>query len=434
MTTHCIDQDNPQLPYVDVVHAAAPVEDVNPAAAALEGDAELQFRPEFRRYTRLSGPTGMKPFTYAVRECLGDFARSDGYAWPTIKQMADLTGFSCSSVKRALQELDGVKQIEILEVHPDYDMRRNVYRFTAVDRGLMPEPRVPLKDGVVGKLLEENRTLQASNNVLLGLLEEHGIEIPEELMVPPGEPTVVVVVPPDIQESFSLKHRGTTTTTPRDMVPTELYLAEPYLGPEVEAMKAWARKHWPELKARGIESLGGITNYWTKNMERYSEFREGLDVEKGADPQPSPAPEINCAHQHYWDGAGERSICESCGMFICPECGEKGVEECPKFLPELDADPDAQAAWEQVKDRMRAILPVPTFESYLADTAGVVLAQSGEHGSIVVACSSAFEASYLERRPYKDLLRAAEDVLGEVVDVRFVVGMAKKPGQGSVPA
>ena len=426
MTSHRIDQDNPQLPYVDVVHAARPadVDAVNPAAAALEGDAELQFWPEFRRYTRLSGPTGMKPFVYQVRDCLGDFARADGHSWPTIQQICDLTELSYSTVKRALKTLAALKQIEVQDVHPDYDMRRNVYRFTAVDHGLMPEPRVPLKDGVVGKLLEENRTLQANNNVLLGLLEEHGIGIPEELMVPPGEPTVVVVVPPDIQESFSLKNRGTTTTTHPDRVPTEPYLGEPYPGPEVEAMKAWAREHWPELKARGIESLGGITNYWTKNMERYSEFREGIDVEKGADPQPSPAPEINCAHQHQWDGAGERSTCESCGMFICPECGEKGVEECPQFLPELDADPEAQAAWEQVKDRMRAILPVPTFESYLADTAGVVLAQGGEHGSIVVACSSAFEASYLERRPYRDLLRAAEDVLGEVVQLRFVVGKA----------
>ena len=395
MTSHRIDQDNPQLPYVDVVHAARPadVDAVNPAAAALEGDAELQFRPEFRRYTRLSGPTGMKPFVYQVRDCLGDFARADGHSWPTIQQICDLTELSYSTVKRALKTLAALKQIEVQDVHPDYDMRRNVYRFTAVDHGLVPAPRVPLKDGVIGKLLEDNRALQTSNQALLSLLEEHGIPVPEEFMVQAEDPTVVVVTSSN-QYPVGNTEEEVTTTTP-DMILSDPYLADPYSAdPEIESMKAWARENWTMLKARGIESLGGITHYWAEHMDRYAEYRDDLDLEAAVLEASRPSPQA------------------------------PAVEYSAPELPELDADPEAHAVWEQVKEGFRATLPAPTFEAYLERTEGVDLSGS----RFRVACISAFHATWLERRMYNDLNESFNAVLGKTdwVELSFVVGKVKE--------
>ena len=72
--------------------------------------------------------------------------------------------------------------------------------------------------------------------------------------------------------------------------------------------------------------------------------------------------------------------------------------------------------WQAILDELRLYLPKPSFDTWLQDTDGEFV----EDGVLRVSTPNKFVAEMLDRRMYSVISQAAEQVVGEPVEIRFV--------------
>ena len=89
-----------------------------------------------------------------------------------------------------------------------------------------------------------------------------------------------------------------------------------------------------------------------------------------------------------------------------------------KHVGVLDEDaerPRAVDVWQKVLGRLQAVLPRPTFETWLKDTDGV----RWEGNTLIVGVRTPFQAAWLERRMYTAVGQVVEQVTGVPADISF---------------
>ena len=77
--------------------------------------------------------------------------------------------------------------------------------------------------------------------------------------------------------------------------------------------------------------------------------------------------------------------------------------------------PRAFDVWQSVLGRLQAVLPRPTFETWLKDTDGV----RWEGNTLIVGVRTPFQAAWLERRMYTAIQQTVEKVTGVPADISF---------------
>ena len=147
--------------------------------------------------------------------------------------------------------------------------------------------RVPMhEDGPIGLLQDKLNVSEAYNSELIAVIERLGGEPPPRPL-DQGSPSKVVVVGNTELDNLSDQPEETTTTTLAHRGPTGKSPLTNVLNPdpEVTSMLVWARENWPALRRGGLESLGGITTHWSRNMEEYRAFRDNLDLDQSVQPR-----------------------------------------------------------------------------------------------------------------------------------------------------
>ena len=83
--------------------------------------------------------------------------------------------------------------------------------------------------------------------------------------------------------------------------------------------------------------------------------------------------------------------------------------------PPLDIDPEADQIWRRALDHLKEQVPKPTFETWLAQTCGVVW----DDRRFVVDVPTPFAIAWLERRLYQDIQKTIEKITGNLLDIQF---------------
>ena len=83
--------------------------------------------------------------------------------------------------------------------------------------------------------------------------------------------------------------------------------------------------------------------------------------------------------------------------------------------PPLDIDPKADQIWRRALDHLKEQVPEPTFETWLAQTCGVLC----DNQRFVVDVPTPFAIAWLERRIYQDIQRVVQKLTGKLLDIQF---------------
>ena len=325
MTRHRIDQNNPQLPYVDVVHTTRTeaVTDT-PAPVPKTYEEELQqaaLENHDRRYWHLpamqavcgTGCVSDHPRTNQIFNLLSFFYDGEGYCAPLQSVLAELTGLSLRSVQRSLDELVFEKELlEKVDVGQSWDKKRNVYRSKLYRDGVWTaDPGAYQRSALA--LLEQARTEIARMDARIESLEEQlrdaGLL---EVTTSPGEEedtshrVIKNSSSPDIRhgDSVTVTHTPLGGRTPESDAEARYAVetVEPVEDTQFAADCAWVDQNWHRTGWRNPEAAKAAAR---KDPAKFA--RERRSYEAG------------------WRGAGRNTLAvreQPAGRLACRKCGK----------------------------------------------------------------------------------------------------------------
>ena len=83
----------------------------------------------------------------------------------------------------------------------------------------------------------------------------------------------------------------------------------------------------------------------------------------------------------------------------------------------VSVDPRAEAVWREVQGEIALQVPKPTYETWIRPTRGV----SMDDGVFVVGAPTSFAVDWLERRQYHAVQTIVEKVMGQPLEIQFIV-------------
>ena len=344
-----------------------------------------------------------------------------GHAWPALATIAVHADVAVPTACDLLKELALLGYLTIGK-RTDKEGCANIYRLAGVDTGWLPtapaagRPK-PVSEQLARQLKEREERLEerdAKIATLEQLLDAAGIPHDTDTSEPTkfqpalkerkyvsnlspfqsdeentylpteGEPSLT------LSETWSGEVDGVASEPPPSAPPSEPTDEELTGAALVKSIEARLAEYWEEARASKDNPKGWLL--WDKAVETY--VLDPAKLERDV---------------KIWQA--KRQLREG----NPPVEGQEDAE--PRSEVTGPADPAAQAAMVEVLEILKAQVPKPSYETWLAECSGHSLSET----QFVIVTKSATGAEWLERRMYQSLHRAVETVLERNIEVVLAI-------------
>ena len=306
-----------------------------------------------------------------------------GWAFPSIADIAYLARMKPTAVRKYLKYLCEPAEEgglgKFTKEPRQNGSESNGYFLNAWANDLVPEPMNPPSDDP----LEEAKRLAAEK---VRAEKEWEIEA-RDLHIEQLKQQVEALGATPVTRDEPLRAANSFVTRRSSPPP----LPEEPPPPDYRDVDDWVFENWERLKAGGIKSFVGYREWVRKNPGEIEVQEEKWRAADRAEERVSQGNRRD-------DPAGPR-------------------------VPVWDgppSNPEAEELWRTVLENLQAILPRPTFQTWLQPTVGMAIVE-GEVKLLAVTAPTPFAVEWLERRMFMVLTRELERVAGRAMKLRLVV-------------